>query len=187
MSRRVKVVSGAVVLALAISGGAYAAIPDGGVIQGCYDTGGNLKVVPAAPCPKGYTPLQWNQQGPKGDTGAQGPQGDKGDTGPQGPAGPAGGDMTTFVAPQEETVLPDNGGFLELTTTCFGPGIPNTVHATGGGFEVTDQYPLNVSASMPTTTGSHITGWKVDFRNTSNSAHRVRVYAICEYPTPSTG
>lgn len=82
MNRRVKLISGAVVLTLAIAGGvAYAAIPDGGVIQGCYDTGGNLKVVPAAPCPKGFTSLPWNQQGPKGD---------KGDTGPQGPAGPQG-------------------------------------------------------------------------------------------------
>jgi hypothetical protein len=82
MSGRVKRVSSAVVLTLAIAGGvAYAAIPDGGVIQGCYDTGGNLKVVSGPPCPKGYTSLQWNQQGPKGD---------KGDTGPQGPAGPQG-------------------------------------------------------------------------------------------------
>jgi hypothetical protein len=103
LRRRVKYVSSAVVVTLIIAGGvAYAAIPDGGVIQGCYDAGGNLKVVPAAPCPKGYTSLHWNQQGPKGDKGdtgpqglagpqgaqgAQGPQGPKGDTGPAGSGG----------------------------------------------------------------------------------------------------
>lgn len=88
----------AVVSALAasvIAGGiAWASIPgDGGVIQGCYDAGGNLKVVAALPCPKGYTALQWNQQGPQGLQGLQGiqgPKGDKGDTGGQGPAGPQG-------------------------------------------------------------------------------------------------
>ena len=36
-------------------------IGGGGVIQGCYDSGGNVKVVAALPCPKGYTALQWNQ------------------------------------------------------------------------------------------------------------------------------
>ncbi|HXY17678.1 MAG TPA: hypothetical protein VEH79_05890 [Gaiellaceae bacterium] len=35
-----------------------------GVIQGCYDSGGNLKVVASLPCPKRYTPLAWNQLGP---------------------------------------------------------------------------------------------------------------------------
>jgi hypothetical protein len=47
-------------LALLLSGGmAWAAtIPgDAGVIQACADSGGNVKVVPALPCPKGYTAL----------------------------------------------------------------------------------------------------------------------------------
>jgi hypothetical protein len=51
----------------AIPGGiAWAAIGDGGVIQGCYDSGGNLKVVSALPCPKDDTALAWNHQGPEG-------------------------------------------------------------------------------------------------------------------------
>jgi Collagen triple helix repeat (20 copies) len=44
-------------------------------------------------CLKGYTGLNWNQQGPqgpKGDTGPQGPQGPQGDPGPTGPPGPQG-------------------------------------------------------------------------------------------------
>jgi hypothetical protein len=72
---------GAIALVLTV-GVAWAAIPgDGGVIQGCHDNGGNLKVVLALPCPKGYVPLAWNQ------TGQQGPKGDKGDTGPKGDPG----------------------------------------------------------------------------------------------------
>lgn len=62
------------VAASALAGGvAWAAIPDsGGVIQGCYNNGGNLKVVSELPCPKGYTLLPWNQEGPKGDPGTDG-------------------------------------------------------------------------------------------------------------------
>lgn len=103
--------------AAAVAGGvAWATIPDSsGVIQGCYDSGGNVKVVAALPCPRGYTPFQWNQQGPpgipggtggtgpagaKGDKGdpclpsdpaCVGPKGDKGDKGDQGPPGSGGG------------------------------------------------------------------------------------------------
>jgi hypothetical protein len=77
-------VGGTIVMALAGSV-AWAAIPGpGGVIQGCYDAGGNVKVVDALPCPARYTPFQWNQQG------IQGPKGDKGDPGSQGPPGAKG-------------------------------------------------------------------------------------------------
>jgi hypothetical protein len=70
--------AGALVTGALAGGIAWAAIGDGGVIQGCYDSGGNVKVVAALPCPKGYTPFQWNQQGPKGDPGQQGPPGGTG-------------------------------------------------------------------------------------------------------------
>lgn len=117
------VVGGAIVMVLAGSV-AWAAIPaqPGGVIQGCYDGGGNVKVVEALPCPKGHTPFQWDQQGvqgiqgPKGDMGdmgtqgiqgeqgiqgiqgLQGEQGLKGDTGEQGIQGPQGGQGTQRTA-----------------------------------------------------------------------------------------
>lgn len=85
----------------ATAGAAIAGPVDGsGVIHGCYDTGGNLKVIDAsAACPKGYTALNWGQtgpqgtqgpQGPAGPAGPQGPKGDPGATGPAGPVGPAG-------------------------------------------------------------------------------------------------
>lgn len=80
MARRGSVLIGAVVGALAtmlLGGIAWAAIPStpGGVIQGCYDAGGNVKVVEALPCPSKYTPFQWNQQGPAGTNGTDGTNG----------------------------------------------------------------------------------------------------------------
>lgn len=82
-------------VATALAGSvAWAAIPGpSGVIQGCYDSGGNVKVVEALPCPRGFTPFQWNQQGVQGlqgIQGIQGPKGDKGDTGERGATGPQG-------------------------------------------------------------------------------------------------
>jgi len=63
VARRPKLVAGAIggVIAAAVVGGiAWAAIPGpGGVIQGCYDSGGNVKVVNALPCPKGFTPFSF--------------------------------------------------------------------------------------------------------------------------------
>jgi hypothetical protein len=82
--------AGAVVATALASGFAWGAIGDGGVIQGCYDAGGNLKVVATPACPKGYTLLPWNQQGPRGLEGPQGIQGPKGDPGEQGIPGAQG-------------------------------------------------------------------------------------------------
>ena len=94
LTRRFTLLTGVVVGALAamVAGGiAWAAIPGpGGVIQGCYDGGGNLKVVNALPCPKGYTSLPWNQQGVNGVKGDKGDKGDPGGPGPAGPPGPPG-------------------------------------------------------------------------------------------------
>ena len=100
MTRRASFVLAAAagVLATALVGGiASAAIPGpSGVIQGCYDSGGNVKVVEALPCPPKYTPFQWNQQG------LQGAKGDKGDRGLNGAGAPKSwlvvGDSTPSVA-----------------------------------------------------------------------------------------
>ena len=74
--KRIGIVTLAVVVAgLAAGAIAYATIPNANVIQGCYDSGGNVKVVQALPCPKGYTALAWNQIGPAGPAGAAGPSG----------------------------------------------------------------------------------------------------------------
>jgi hypothetical protein len=90
------------VMALTVGGGtAFAAMAGGpvsnGVVQGCYDSGGNLKVLlpGETSCPKGYTALDWNQTGSAGATGPSGPGGPAGATGPQGPQGVAGADGAT--------------------------------------------------------------------------------------------
>ena len=94
----------AVVSALAASalagGVAWASISgDGGVIQACYDSGGNLKVVAALPCPKGYTPLQWNQLGLEGEKGDTGPAGANGTNGINGIDGIDGISVTSESEP----------------------------------------------------------------------------------------
>ncbi len=79
-----------IVAALAAGAIAYATSADSNVIQGCYDSGGNLKVVQALPCPKGYTPLAWSQTGPAGQAGPAGQPGPAGPPGAAGAPGPAG-------------------------------------------------------------------------------------------------
>jgi hypothetical protein len=135
------------VLALVGAGIAYAAIPDSsGVIHGCYSTkNGSLRVIDsAAKCANGEVALNWNQQGPKGDTGATGPQGPKGDTGPAGPQGPQG----------PQGVVAANGSYLghipsPLPTTAF-----NSIAVVGDLVRVTlnpgDRVLVNVSAVFGT-------------------------------------
>src|SRR5262245_3004190 len=88
MGRRLLFVGMAVAAGVVVAGSAYAAIPGpGGVMQGCYDGGGNLRVVNALPCPKNWTALQWSQQGPAGPAGATGAKGATGAVGATGATG----------------------------------------------------------------------------------------------------
>jgi len=81
---RKTLITAAAVGALVVGGGvAYAAIPgSSGVIKGCYDNGGNLRVIDESKsCPKGFTALSWNQQGVPGEDGADGAPGTNGAAG----------------------------------------------------------------------------------------------------------
>src|SRR5438128_1132163 len=76
------VITAAVAVAVAISGGAiaYASIPDSsGVIHGCYTvSGGALRVIDTAKgqtCATGQHGLNWNQKGPRGPAGPAGVSG----------------------------------------------------------------------------------------------------------------
>jgi hypothetical protein len=73
------------------AGLASASVPDAvGVIHGCYDGKGELRVVDTEAdrvCKRKETALAWNERGPSGDQGDTGP---KGDVGPQGPPGDPG-------------------------------------------------------------------------------------------------
>jgi Collagen triple helix repeat (20 copies) len=105
MSRRVSVLIGVVVGALAVTlagGIAWATIPGAdGVIHGCYKAqNGQLRLVDPSSqskhaahhsdCRPSELSIDWNQQGPQGIQGPPGPKGDKGDPGIQGPPGPPG-------------------------------------------------------------------------------------------------
>jgi collagen triple helix repeat protein len=94
MRNRVATAALAALAALALSGIAYATIPDdNGVIHGCYaKSGGSLRVIDAGVtnCSKSETSLNWNVKGATGPVGPQGAQGAQGAQGPQGPAGPQG-------------------------------------------------------------------------------------------------
>ena len=81
----------AAIAVLAIGAGvAYATIPDpSGVIHGCYDNKGAVRVIDPSTggaCKNNETALNWSQTGPQG---SQGPQGAQGPQGTQGPIGPS--------------------------------------------------------------------------------------------------
>src|SRR5689334_16636774 len=82
--KQMAVILGAVVAAAAV-GAAYASIPDStGVIHGCYDKAGNLRVIdPSAgqKCVGTDTAITWNRQGPQGNAGPAGPPGPRGHAG----------------------------------------------------------------------------------------------------------
>jgi hypothetical protein len=101
---------------------------DGNTINGCYSSGGALKVLtPAQPtCPEGFTPIHWNVTGPQGPQGPAGPQGNAGAVGPAGPAGPAGGVASVTLGESSDTG--------EGTATALA-GCPDGDVATGGGIE----------------------------------------------------
>jgi type VI secretion system secreted protein Hcp len=70
-----------------------------GVIHGCVDKQGRLRVVAAgSSCDKNESALQWNQVGPVGPIGPQGPAGPTGPAGATGAQGPAGADGPQGVA-----------------------------------------------------------------------------------------
>ena len=93
--KRLALVGGLLAVGFAAAGIAYAAIPDGNTINGCYGkAGGVLRVTDTAKnqkCSSQFeVPISWNQQGPKGDTGAPGEKGAQGIPGQQGPPGVSG-------------------------------------------------------------------------------------------------
>ena len=77
MKRRIGFLAAGLTVALvAVGGTAFAAvssIPDSsGTIHGCYDSGGNVKVINTSAtsmCPRGYTSLNWSQTGPQNSAG----------------------------------------------------------------------------------------------------------------------
>jgi hypothetical protein len=85
--------AGTVVAAAAVISGP---VDSSGVVHGCWTNaeinGSHIFVLQDAGtnCPKGTTPISWNQSGAPGPTGPAGPAGAPGPTGPAGPAGAPG-------------------------------------------------------------------------------------------------
>jgi hypothetical protein len=213
ISRRAGVIGAIAVLALTCAGVAVAAASGGpvvnGVIQGCYDSGGNLKVQLAGQtsCDKGYTSLTWNQTGPQGATGLTGPAGAVGATGPQGPpgptgdtgpAGPAGNDGAT--GPQGPAG-PAGANGVSGYQIVFGPGPSNLQGYTlgtlteatydavcpsgkvpsGGGWDSSGSVTLNGEGpGFYVNDNFPMNSWGVDvYNNSIVSSAFVQVFAIC--------
>ena len=112
---KIKMLIAGATVALAVGSIAVAAIPDGGVIHGCYDkASGLLRVTDAdtkkpKECTTSEAALDWTQQGPQGP---QGPIGPQGPAGPDGPAGPTG--ATGATGPQGPQGVPGPAGAATL-------------------------------------------------------------------------
>lgn len=146
-SRKVLLAAGFATVLLAGGGTALAvssSIPDSsGVIHGCYDSGGNVKVIDTsvtATCPKGYSSLDWNQTGPQGAAGAKGAQGSQG---PAGPAGPASLDAAIGSPCDEGTAY---AGTLSVTYTPQGDG---TDSVSIDCVQSNPTYALNLTVNVP--------------------------------------
>lgn len=134
--------AGALVLVGGTAYGAVSSIPDSaGVIHGCYDSGGNLKVIDTSvttACPKGYSALDWNQTGPQGPAGPTGPTGATGATGPTGPAGPTGLTGATGATG------PTGPAGIQGVPGQQGPGLivggSSTQACPNGGIQISDEY-----------------------------------------------
>jgi hypothetical protein len=159
-----------------------AAIPDAqGVIHGCYNSQGALRVIDSASatCKSSETALNWNQRGipgptgAKGDQGIQGPSGPKGATGQKGATGSA-GSLSTYT---NSTVTSIPAGTVNGTSVmCNGSDVP-----TGGGAAV--QYTgMNFTGSYPLGSGAPggIEGWQAYVDNTTASAGNLTVWVVCE-------
>jgi hypothetical protein len=118
-------------------------------------------------------------KGDKGDPGVQGPKGDKGDPGVQGLKGDAGQSGVAHVV-QRYAPLQSVGANSSAGSTVF---CHQGETATGGGgwtYDPSYQVYLVGSAPAPgAVNGTPFSGWGVEVRNTSGSAHDFQAYVVC--------
>lgn len=186
--RRTRIVFAAAAALLIAGGGAAAGaaliggpVDRAGVIHGCWTTvtrnGSHTFALQDAgtPCPRGTTPISWNQVG---RTGAAGPTGPVGPQGPEGPEGPAGGVPMDFgiihgtfangvltdcsFADFEGPVGPD----ANTITTSAQPGNVCQVDGIadfGVALTPTDQTVRDSYTNVPVSSGSPDVPWAVVF------------------------
>jgi hypothetical protein len=151
---------------------AFAAIPSGNTIYGCYkNDSGVLRVIdPSAggACnAKSETPLSWAQTGGQGSPGIQGPRGDQGAVGPNGLDGVSNYQIesataTTVYDSLYKTGLATASAACPAGTTATGNGfdLPSTsvsIWDEGGGLAIDGQAGLTVTGA----TGVTITAYTV--------------------------
>jgi hypothetical protein len=141
-------VLGAAAVLAAASGIAYAAIPGSdGVIHGCVNSSGAVRVIdPGAggSCSSGESALNWNLTGAKGATGLQGAPGPPGNPGPAGSSG--------YEREVQQFNTDQNGDGTGEVDCSSGKRVLN------GGFEPSSTQPLHAITSRPNDDG---TGWIV--------------------------
>jgi hypothetical protein len=174
MASRRRLTVAAAVLAAAVGAGIASAVgvtlpfsDDGNTINGCYSSGGALKLLtPNEPtCPKGYVPIRWNQTGP------QGPAGPQGTTGAQGQ--PASLDTLTTVQ-YGKTV--DVGALSDaqfVQVEC-----PSGSLVTGGGVSKTGN--VTIHGSEPYSgNGTSVKGWTADGQGGVLTGGTLTAWVVC--------
>jgi hypothetical protein len=155
-------------------GTAYAAIPNGGVITGCYQkNAGALRVIDTTVtnCKSNETRLEWNIKGEKGDPGKDGTDGINGNDGTNGTDGVSGYEVVELVE-----AIGSGGSFIGA----FGAGCPSGKRPIGGGMRqtsgsvldltVVQSYPINVQG---------FDFWMTDFRAGSTTNLELTFYTVC--------
>jgi len=128
-------------------------------ILACYSNKTHVMYHRTGPkCPRGYTSLIWNVQGPRGLRGSQGPAGPS-------TAGLAGLDVTTAMATNA------NGGNAAVAVC---PA--SQPYVIGGGYSLTTTSPALIN--MPTTS-SGFGAWEAQLEGSSYQAGSVWAYALC--------
>jgi hypothetical protein len=163
-----------VAAALAVTAGiAYATIPSGGVIHGCYSkSGGALRVIDASVrnCKLGETALDWNVLGAQGPQGPQGPEGLQGPVGPQGPAGVSGRVFARII-----DTVPSGDGFEHFVAPC-----PAGKVVLGGGYAIQEEGVNELTFSGPgDALINPVQGWAVSIGRDEDVPITIQVYAIC--------
>lgn len=131
---------------IATSAIGFAAATTTGVIYACVNnSSGTIQIVGANDtCPKNWTVISWNQQGPRGDTGATGPQGATGPTGATGSTGATGPTGATGATGPEGPTGPSGLDGLNGATGPTGP-----TGATGATGARGPAGPAGTAASTP--------------------------------------
>ena len=180
MRNKVLMVIGAGALALAAMPTVLASIPGGdGVIHTCYSKGDGLwrpiDVEKGETCRQSELPLDFNQQGVKGDQGEPGPKGDKGDKGDPGdPGAPGAPGVSGYEIVSTQRLF--EGGVNSL----FNGGVacPTGKKALGGGVRMSS-LPAPGFELLGSGPGADGIGWGIDVAWTGTADRTATIYAIC--------